>query len=89
MGEFDIKFMPRTTIRGQVVTDFVAEFSYLTKVLGGENATLSTSEKQPVDNDPTDPSNVWNLIIDGSSNVNGSGTGIVLKSPTGERSATL
>ena len=89
LGEFDIKFMSRTTIKGQVVTDFVAEFSYPTKVLGGENATPSTSEKQPVDNDPTDLSNVWNMIIDGSSNVNGSGAGIVLESPTGERSATL
>ena len=51
MGEFDIKFMPRTTIKGQAVADFVAEFSYSTKVFGGENTTPSTSVKQPVDND--------------------------------------
>ena len=39
----------------------------------------------PVDSDPTDPSNVWNMKIDGSSNMNGSGMGVVLESPTGEK----
>ena len=63
MREFDIKFMPRTAIKGQVVVDFMAEFSYPTKVFGGENATPSTSGKQPADNNPTDLSNVWNLRI--------------------------
>ena len=47
--------------------------------------TPSTSEKQPVEDDPTDPSNVWNLRINGSSNINRSGAGIVLESPTGEK----
>ena len=47
LGELDIKFMPRTTIKGQAVADFIAKFSYLTKVFGGENATPSTSGKQP------------------------------------------
>ena len=45
MGKFDIKFMPKTSIKRQAVADFVAEFSYPTKVLGGENTTPSTSEK--------------------------------------------
>ena len=71
LGEFDIKFMPMTAIKGQAVADFVAEFSYPTKVLRGETINLSTSEKHLVDDEPTDPSNVWNLRIDGFSNVNG------------------
>ena len=62
----------------------MADLSYPTRVFKGENTTPSTSEKQPVDNNPTDPRNVWNLIIDGSSNVNRSGAGVVLESPTGE-----
>ena len=85
LGEFDIKFMSRTTIKGQAVADFVAEFSYPIKVFGGENTTLSTSVKQLVDNDPIDLSNIWNMRIDGSSNVNGSGVGVVLESPAGEK----
>ena len=85
MGEFDIKFMPRTAIKGQAVTHFMAEFSYPTKVFGSKNVIPSTSGMQPVDSDPTDPTNVWNLRIDGSSNVNGSGAGVVLESPTREK----
>ena len=84
LGEFDIKFIPRTTIKGQAVADFVAELSYPTKVFRSENAIPSTPRMQPVDSDPTDPSNVWNLRIDRSSNVNRNGAGIVLESPTGE-----
>ena len=38
-----------------------------------------------MDNEPTDPSNVWSSRIDGSSNVNGIGAGVVLESPIGEK----
>ena len=27
MGTFDIKYMPRTSVKGQVLTDLVAEFA--------------------------------------------------------------
>ena len=47
-----------TTIKGQAVADFVAEFSYLTKVFRSENAIPSTPRIQQVDGDPTDLSNV-------------------------------
>ena len=85
LEEFDIKFMPGTAIKGQAVADFVVEFSYLTKVLGGATIRLSISKRQLVDDEPTDPSNVWSLRIDGSSNVNGSGVGIILERPIGEK----
>ena len=85
LGEFEVKFILKITIKGQAVTNFVVEFSYPTKVFRGENTTLSTSEEQLVDNDPTNPHNVWNLRIYGSSNVNESGIGVVLESPMGEK----
>ena len=85
LGEFDIKFVLRTAIKGQPVTDFMAEFSYPTKVFGNQNARPSTSKMLPMDSDPTHPSNIWNLRIDGSSNVNKSGAGVVLESPTEEK----
>ena len=44
LGEFDIKFMPRTTIKGQAIVDFVVEFTYVSKVLGVAIDTLSTFE---------------------------------------------
>ena len=43
LGEFDIKFMLRTAIKGQVVADFVAEFTCPTKVARVKIDVLSTS----------------------------------------------
>ena len=54
LGEFDIKFMLRTTIKGQAVV----EFTYPTKALGGMTDKASTSEGRTKDDDPTDPSNI-------------------------------
>ena len=85
LGEFDIKFMTRTAIKGQPVADFVAEFTYPTKALGVKTDVPSTSEGGPMDNDPTNLDNVWSLRIDGSPNVNRSGAGVVLESSIGEK----
>ena len=85
LGKFNIKFMPRTTIKGQAIADFMAEFTYLTKALSVATDMLSISVGHKKGDEPTDPSNVWSLRIDGSSNVKGSGTGVILESPTGEK----
>ena len=85
LGEFDIKFMPKIAIKGQAITDFVAEFTYLTKALRVANDTPSTSEERKKDDEPADPNNIWSLRIDGSSDVNGSGAGVILESPTREK----
>ena len=45
----------------------------------------STSKGRTKDDEPTNPNNVWSLRIDGSSNVNGNGVGVVLESLTGEQ----
>ena len=63
----------------------MAKFTYLTIALGGATDTLSTSREHKKDDEATDLSNMWNLRIDGSSNVNRSGAGIVLEIPTGEK----
>ena len=73
--------MQRTTVKGQAVADFVAEFTYLTKALEVIIGASTTSEGRTKDDKPTDLSNVWSLSIDSSSNMNGSGTGVVLESP--------
>ena len=77
--------MLRTAIKGQAIANFVAEFTYPTKALGVATDTPSTSEGHKKDDEPTDPSNVWSLRIDGSSNMNMSGTGIILENPTKEK----
>ena len=58
IGEFDITFIPRIAIKGQAVIDFVAEFTYLTKVVEIKIDVLSTSEEDLMDDDPTNPNNV-------------------------------
>ena len=50
--------MSKTTIKGQAVADFVAEFTYLTKAFRVTTNVLSTSERHPMDNDPTNLSYV-------------------------------
>ena len=70
--------MPRTTIKGQALPDFVAEFIYLTTVLDETMNTPSTSMEHKKDDEPTDPSNMWSLRIDSSSNVNECGMGVIL-----------
>ena len=77
--------MPKTTIKGQAIADFVVEFTYLTKVLRMATDAPSTLEGCKKDDKPTDPSNVWSLRIDGSSNMNRSGAGVILESPIGEK----
>ena len=58
LGEFDIKFMPRTAIKGQATTNFMVEFTYPTKALGMTTDTPSTSEWCTKDDEPTDPNNI-------------------------------
>ena len=68
MSEFDIRYKPKTTIKGQVLTDFVMEF---TSVEPTENAQT-----------PTDLP-IWKLSIYRATNAQGNGTGLILTSPKG------
>ncbi|KAJ9537370.1 hypothetical protein OSB04_030103 [Centaurea solstitialis] len=71
LSGFDIEFKPKTTIKSQVLADFVAEFS------PGLEPTTCDEIVMISDNKP------WILYVDGSSNVRGCGLGIVLKSSQG------
>ena len=55
LGEHDINYRPRTTIRGQVLADFIAEM--LEEITAAENSPI---EELPY----AEP---WNLYTDGSS----------------------
>ncbi|KAJ9555927.1 hypothetical protein OSB04_010541 [Centaurea solstitialis] len=69
LSGFDIEFKPKTAIKSQVLADFVAEFSP-----GIEPPTYDEVNNVMLqDNKP------WILHVDGSSNVRGSGLGVVLK----------
>ena len=73
LGAYDVRYMPRTAIKGQVVADFVAEFieSVVDKGKGIlETMTISISVI------PT-----WEVYNDGAANQRGAGVGIVLITP--------
>ena len=78
LGDFDIKYMPHTSVKGQVLIDLVAEFAEsLLEVetekrgMGGKSVGMISLQ------DPLS----WRVYIDGAANQRGSGVGLVLVSP--------
>ena len=68
LSEFDIRYKPKTAIKGQVLADFAMEF---TSAEPAQNA-------QAMNDLP-----IWKLSVDGASNAQGSGAGLILTSPEG------
>ena len=68
LSEFDIRYKPKTTIKWQVLADFVMEF---TSAEPAENTQA-----------PTDLP-IWKLSVNGATNAQGSGAGLILTSPEG------
>ena len=60
LSKFDIRYKPKTAIKGQVLADFVMEF---TPAEPAENTQA-----------PTDLP-IWKLSVDGATNAQGSGAG--------------
>lgn len=73
LGAFDVKYMPCTAIKGQVLANFVAEF---TEDTGGDRRLdLSILEVF------FPSSSSWEVYTDGTANQRGSSVGIVLVTP--------
>ncbi|GJR45418.1 reverse transcriptase domain-containing protein [Tanacetum coccineum] len=68
LGEHNITYRPRTSVKGQILADFLVEKP-------DENPPDT-----PVVETPPEP---WTLFTDGSSCVDGSGAGLILTSPEG------
>ena len=68
LREFDIRYKPKTTIKGQVLADFVMEF---TSAEPAENSQM-----------PTDLP-IWRPSVDGATNAQGSGAELILTSLEG------
>ena len=80
LGAFDIKYMPRSSIKGQVLADLVAEFA--------EPSVETITEKKAMDEKSVGTISTggtlhWKVYVDGAANQRGSGVGIVLISPDG------
>ena len=68
LGQFDIHFRPCTTIKGQALVDFVAEFTYMTE--GAAEEEHENVKQQ-----------WWRFYVDGSLNDYEAGARLMLISP--------
>ena len=78
LGAIDIKYMPRTSIKGQVLVDLVAEFAKCPKEIEGENPNMGERSIGVVSIQCPTP---WELHVDEVANQRGSGVWLVLVSP--------
>ena len=68
LSEFDIRYKLKTAIKGQVLADFIMEFT----------------STEPAENAQTMPNlPIWKLSVDGAANSQGSGVELILTSPEG------
>ena len=78
LGAFDIKYMPRTSIKGQVLVDLVAEFVEppMEMVAGEKSMDGKLVGAVFILRPPC-----WKVYVDGTANQRGSRVGLVLESP--------
>ena len=69
LGSFDIRYKPRSSVKGQVLVNFIAEFS-------------PRKEMEMVCHVKVHP---WKVFVDGASRAMGAGAGIVIINPKGIR----
>ncbi|KAM1624115.1 hypothetical protein TB2_021756 [Malus domestica] len=78
LGGFDISYQPKPAEKGQAVADFIADFTYPVDIVYTPKEVVSLpSEAQKIE--PT--ALAWSLYVDGSSNQQGCGAGLVLTTP--------
>ena len=75
LGAFDIKYMPRTSMKGQVLTDLVAEFA---DCLEEVNVNQGHMDEKSVGLISTQDESFWRVYVDGAANQRGAGLGLVL-----------
>ena len=68
LSKFDIRYRPKTAIKGQILADFIMEFT---------SAELAEATQTTLDLP------IWRLSIDGAANAQGSGAGLIFTSPEG------
>ena len=78
LGALDIKYMPQTSIKGQVLADLVAEFAEPPVEIVAEERNID-EKSIGIISMPGPP--CWKVYVDGAANQRGSGVGLVLVSP--------
>ena len=78
LGAFDIKYMPCTSIKGQVLTNLIAEFA---ESLVENELEVNRMDEKSVGLVMVQEPLQWKVYVDGAANQKGSGVGLVLISP--------
>ena len=78
LGVFDIKYMSRTSVKGQILPDLVAKFA---EPLLEEVATTQNMDEKLVSTISLQKPLLWKVYVDGTANQNGSRVGLILISP--------
>ena len=78
LGAFDIKYMPRTSVKGQVLVDLVVEFAKCPEEIDVEQHGMDGKSVGLISAQAPSP---WKVYVDGAANQRGSGVGLVLISP--------
>ena len=78
LGAFDIKYMPCTSVKGQVLADLVAEFAECPEEV---NVKQDHMDEKSVGLISTQGGSSWRVYVDGAANQRGAGLGLVLISP--------
>ncbi|XP_071738247.1 uncharacterized protein [Rutidosis leptorrhynchoides] len=73
LGAFEIAYLPRTSVKGQVLADYFAEMT------GELEVIHERTQLKPLQHE------IWDLYTDGASCIEGVGAGLVLTSPSGEQ----
>ena len=75
LGEFDIRYKPRTAIKAQALADFLVECTIGNQEVGGQEDKVEEPTKEEK------PKEYWPLFFDGALKTKDSGAGLVLQSP--------
>ncbi|XP_075633998.1 uncharacterized protein LOC142606566 [Castanea sativa] len=78
LGAFDIKYIPRISVKGQVLADLVAEFAEPSLE---EHMKRSDIDEKLVGMISLKESLLWKVYVDGAANQRGSEVGLVIISP--------
>ena len=78
LGDFDIKYMPRTSMKSQILTDLVVKFAELPEEIEVRQRGL---DEKSVGLVSTQVPSSWRVYVDGVANQRGSGVGLILVSP--------
>ena len=78
LGAFDIKYMFRTSVKGQVLADLVAEFP---EPLLEEMAAMQNMDEKSVSTISLQERLLWKVDVDEATILRGSGVRLVLVSP--------